>query len=708
MFEQFPYTDMHQLNLDWIIKIAKDFLDQYTHIQDTIQTGLDDLDAKAEQLETGLQAWYDTHSADIANQLADALQELNTWYTEHQGDLNEQLAANIQQFSVEANRIAQEAIESIPSDYSDLSNVVNILRKLANENNILNNPENHLYYGCYFSDGGFVGNEDYNVFQFPVKQGKTYVIQCRARFIGTNTTNIATSQAAGYTYTADIDRDLYVTVYVADGPDWYVIEQGVSLEDALPYGEYGLNPDIIKQEMGNDKNSVMSQKAITEELSKFVDIVNDKNILNYPNVQVVEDKYYYQGGYTSNEDYCVFIIPVTTGTTYVFAPSVRFLTKNVETIALSTPEGYSYTATANENIFASIRREYSDKWIVVISPNSVYDALPYGQYGLSNSVLKQVAPVMQWEEKYTGDAQNYILGDANSIKRGKVFKLAFDFTTFNKITLDLEYQGGYVENSFTLTTTNFIRTVEGQERTPVPHNLTLADRIYITVTTSITGMTFDAVCGDTNFHTAFNYVSGSVRPRYEAVNMTISNVVFSWACTDFNNDIWLFGDSYMSYAPERWLYYLVQNNLSDNCLIDAYPGEDSPHALASLKSYIDIAKPKMIVWALGMNDGNETSEISTQWKQAVDEVIQICEGRNIRLILATIPSVPSTNHDYKNAWIRESGYQYIDFAQAVGADISTSWYSGMLSSDNIHPTVKGAKALYEQALADCPQLMVSK
>ena len=40
--EGFPYSNFHDLNMDWIIKIAKDFLDQYTHIQQVIDQGLDD------------------------------------------------------------------------------------------------------------------------------------------------------------------------------------------------------------------------------------------------------------------------------------------------------------------------------------------------------------------------------------------------------------------------------------------------------------------------------------------------------------------------------------------------------------------------------------------------------------------------------------------------------------------------------------------
>ena len=57
--ENFPYSNFHDLNMDWIIKIAKDFLDQYTHIQETIDTGLENLDNKAEELENLLQQQFD-------------------------------------------------------------------------------------------------------------------------------------------------------------------------------------------------------------------------------------------------------------------------------------------------------------------------------------------------------------------------------------------------------------------------------------------------------------------------------------------------------------------------------------------------------------------------------------------------------------------------------------------------------------------------
>ena len=69
--------------------------------------------------------------------------------------------------------------------------------------------------------------------------------------------------------------------------------------------------------------------------------------------------------------------------------------------------------------------------------------------------------------------------------------------------------------------------------------------------------------------------------------------------------------------------------------------------------------------------------------------------------------MPTVNNEAKNAWVKASGYRYIDFAKAVGADGTGAWYSGMLSGDNVHPTAKGAKALYTQVLIDLPEITIS-
>ena len=129
--EGFPYTNFHNLNMDWIVKIAKDFLDQYTNIQQTIDNGLTDLDNKAESLENLLQEWYDTHSEDIANQLRDAL-----------SDLDQELTENIASFDSHAEQKARETIASIPDDYTALSNTV--VDFIKTTNNVFNNAMKKL------------------------------------------------------------------------------------------------------------------------------------------------------------------------------------------------------------------------------------------------------------------------------------------------------------------------------------------------------------------------------------------------------------------------------------------------------------------------------------------------------------------------------------------------------------------------------------
>ncbi len=111
--ENFPYSNFHDLNMDWIIKIAKDFLDQYTNIQSTIDTGLENINNTATHLQELLQEWYDTHSSDIANQLADALEDIST-----------ELTNAITQFNLSAEQKAEQTLESIPSDYTALYNQV--------------------------------------------------------------------------------------------------------------------------------------------------------------------------------------------------------------------------------------------------------------------------------------------------------------------------------------------------------------------------------------------------------------------------------------------------------------------------------------------------------------------------------------------------------------------------------------------------------
>ena len=212
---------------------------------------------------------------------------------------------------------------------------------------------------------------------------------------------------------------------------------------------------------------------------------------------------------------------------------------------------------------------------------------------------------------------------------------------------------------------------------------------------------------------------------------TLDQCSFIWASPQLQNGIWLFGDSYFSLGdPNRWTTYLFKNG-HNNFMLDAHPGMNSATGLNHLKSLISVATPKMIVWCLGMNDPDcrtEQETINPNWKSAIDEVIEICKKENVLLVLSTIPTVeggwnPDTQshnigkHLYKNQYVKETGLRYIDFAAAVGANESTGeWFNNGQSDDmlenygiegkgRIHPTKYGAKALYIQAIIDCPEII---
>ena len=171
--------------------------------------------------------------------------------------------------------------------------------------------------------------------------------------------------------------------------------------------------------------------------------------------------------------------------------------------------------------------------------------------------------------------------------------------------------------------------------------------------------------------------------------------------------IWIFGDSYTAYEPERWAYYLNEYGYDENVLISAFPGAWSSSAITSLETLLNYGEPKFALWAMGLNDGSDSSDSpSESWANNKAQFLNICEENGIIPIFGTIPTIPTVNNEQKNAWIRSSGYRYIDFARAVLANSSGAWGSGMLSSDGVHPTINGARALFSRALTDFPELMV--
>lgn len=276
-------------------------------------------------------------------------------------------------------------------------------------------------------------------------------------------------------------------------------------------------------------------------------------------------------------------------------------------------------------------------------------------------------------------------------------------TTFNGIIIGHgynSYMGGYVR--ITDTDFEYYMGTEVSPRVSTAHGLTIKDYISVEIIAKRNFKADFIIHTNGGIFTLLNQTwdvrTGYLQVKNEGTNV-LTDCMLSYMCSDWNDDIQIYGDSYIGVYSDKWTYYL-----NDGFLQNGYPGRTSGYAAQSFDTVISHTDPKMIIWCLGMNDG-DTGAVNPSWKSNLEHVMEVCADRNIQLILATIPNVPTVDNTYKNAYVIASGYRYIDFASAVGAANDTTWFDGMLSNDNVHPSIAGAIALYTQAIADVPELM---
>ena len=130
---RFPYTNFHDLNMDWIIAEMIKFIKQYNTIEETLDNvttaDLQRLADKYTELEGLLTQWYNSHSDDIETELDSALSEIETF--------------------------TNTVISEIPQEYSELSsNITALKNNLFSIRNLLKAEDLFTVYGkCLISNG---------------------------------------------------------------------------------------------------------------------------------------------------------------------------------------------------------------------------------------------------------------------------------------------------------------------------------------------------------------------------------------------------------------------------------------------------------------------------------------------------------------------------------------------------------------------------
>lgn len=246
------------------------------------------------------------------------------------------------------------------------------------------------------------------------------------------------------------------------------------------------------------------------------------------------------------------------------------------------------------------------------------------------------------------------------------------------------------------------------ERKNVAHGLTIKDYIgVITKTGNNNDLEVKIITNGGTYSASSIYWSAS-NGMIKAVSdgCSFKNVRMSWNTDDFKKKIWMYGDSYFDFQNKaRWPYHMVNWGF-DNCGAFGFPGAKSSDVYPEWQRTLAHGTPKYAIWCLGMNDIDSATSINASWQTYANKFIEDCLEKGIEPILATIPNTPNRQHTYKNEFIKNSGYRYIDFAEAVNAtEYPSNWYEGMIGTDNTHPDELGAICLAMRAISDVPELI---
>lgn len=366
----------------------------------------------------------------------------------------------------------------------------------------------------------------------------------------------------------------------------------------------------------------------------------------------------------------------------------------------------------------------------MVSKYHDFEYIPYGEKVINEQYISSLSPM---QEQIAENTAKISAIQSITSKNGGYYRLTGDITANGHLLIDkmlsvqknvvLSFVGnvgttfagieiGFTTNitqsdqeHFVITDTEITRVTTSP--TTAQHGITIKDQLCVTVTNTIDGYLKVKIESNGQSYTSSNAWRTSSRKPYVKALGNMTDCVFTWTCKDNSKDIALFGDSYLSFSNERWRYYLDADGYSDNTFVNSYAGENSANGVINFDNLTPVISPKFLFWGYGMNDHDSGGAYNASWKTALEHVLEYCDNHGITPILATIPNVPQYDNTAKNTYIRNSGRRYIDFAKAVGSDVSSAWFDGMLSSDNVHPTALGAIALYHRAIVDFPELAIT-
>lgn len=386
----------------------------------------------------------------------------------------------------------------------------------------------------------------------------------------------------------------------------------------------------------------------------------------------------------------------------------KYITNTTESNAHYLAVFY-YNANTSPDTEANIRAT-----IMIAKGGNRTEYIPYGEllYIKEDRLPSTVAIDTVYDRCITGEEATMETGDSiefdsPNIKKNNLLTFSANISSFGSFKIG-QGRNALNQTAYIVIDPSTVKvyryTTEPVEWISLNHGLTIQDYIEVAIEVSNTEIGWAKLTiysnGAVYTYARMAWLGCGDVAYAEAVSGSYTNCILKHYCADYNKEFWLFGDSYF----DHWVTHALADGYS-NFLCDGWSGRKAEQALPSLQILLEHGKPKNIVWCLGMNNGDSSVAVNANWLTAYNSLVEICTNNNINLILCTIPNTPSVNNTYKNSIIRNSGFPYIDLAKAVGSDISTSWYSGLLSTDNVHPSTEGDKMIAKFMETAIPQMM---
>ena len=146
-------------------------------------------------------------------------------------------------------------------------------------------------------------------------------------------------------------------------------------------------------------------------------------------------------------------------------------------------------------------------------------------------------------------------------------------------------------------------------------------------------------------------------------------------------------------ATAKWTY-LLSSVLKNSCYINAKAGYKSSYIISiSLYDLLNF-RPDYVQILIGTND----SEFNT-WLININQIISSFEATGATIVLCTLPPYASkqTYINQVNAWIRASGYNYIDYNYVLTQNNDgATWITAYDNGDGIHPSVAAQPVMYNE------------